>query len=614
MKQKYASIEQAAESGSKPFMQKRAGWLAVQAAMTVPALLAIGFAMAAPAANAAQPAAQGAEQYARGRILVMPRAGLSADEFAKVLAPHGGRGRKVGQSDLHIVDLPGNASEKAVIERLSKHPHIKFAELDRLVKSNFVPNDPYFGSEWHLNKVNAPAAWDLSQGGGVTIAILDSGVDGSHADLAAQMVPGYNFFDNNTNTSDVFGHGTAVAGVAAAASNNGTGVSGVAGQAKIMPIRVSDTAGSGYVSMIVQGITYAADHGARIANASFVGIAGMSSVQSAAQYMKNKGGLVFVSAGNNGVDENVAPTTTLIPVSATDEADNRTSWSSYGSFVALSAPGITWTTSRGGNYDQWMGTSFSSPLSAGVAALMMSAKPSLDGAQVEKLMYSTAVDLGAPGRDIYFGYGRVDAGAAVKAAAGTVIAVDTQAPSVSLSNLSASSTVSGVVPINVTATDNVGVVRVELKANGNTVGIDSTAPYAFSWDTSGAANGMANLIAYAYDAAGNIAASSAVSVNVANNMPPVQNDTTAPVVQIANPTSGRVNGNVTVSTSADDNGGVANIRQSLYIDGTLVANGTGSSLAYNWNSKKASKGTHVIKATAMDAAGNTSTTSVSVSN
>jgi hypothetical protein len=614
MKQKYASLRHAAESASRPVMRKRAGWLAIQAAINLPALLASGLALVTPSAGAAKPAAPGAEQYARGRILVMPRAGLSADEFAKVLAPHGGRGRKVGQSDLHIVDLPGNASEKAVIERLSKIPHVKFAELDRLVQSNFVPNDPYFGSEWHLNKVNAPAAWDLGQGGGVTIAILDSGVDGSHPDLAPHMVPGFNIFDNNTNTTDVFGHGTAVAGVAAAASNNGAGVAGVAGQAKIMPIRVSDTNGWAYISMITQGITYAADHGARIANASFVGIAGSASVQNAAQYMKNKGGLVFVSAGNNGVDENVTPTTTLIPVSATDESDNRTSWSSYGSFVALSAPGITYTTSRGGSYQQWMGTSFSSPLSAGVAALMMSAKPSLDAVQVEKLMYSTAVDLGAPGRDIYFGYGRVDAGAAVKAAAGTVIAVDAQAPSVAISNLAASSTVSGVVPVNANATDNVGVVRVELKVNGNTVAVDNAAPYAFSWDSAGVANGMASLVAYAYDAAGNVAASLPVSVNVANTVPVVKKDTTPPKLRIANPTSGKVNGNVTVSSSADDDSGAAGIQQFLYIDGTLVAKGSGSSLAYNWNSKKVAKGTHNIQATAMDAAGNTTTTSVSVNN
>ena len=614
MKQNHASKQHASRISAGPSAQKCRTRLVSQAAMTLPVLLAAALALPAPSASATPPVAAGVEQYARGRILVMPRAGLSSSEFAKVLAPHGGRGRKVGQSDLHVVDLPGNGSEKAVVERLLKNPHVKYAELDRLVSPNFVANDPYLGSEWHINKVNAPAAWDVTQGSGIIIAILDSGVDGTHPDLAAQMVPGFNFMDNNTNTADVNGHGTAVAGVAAASTNNGMGVAGVAGQARIMPVRIADANAYAYYSTIAQGITYAADHGARIANCSYGGVAGSAAIQSAAQYMKSKGGLVFVSAGNNGVDENILPTTTMIAVSATDETDNRTSWSSYGNFVSLAAPGITYTTSRGGNYDQWMGTSFSSPLAAGVAALMMAARPSLDSPQVEKLMFSTAVDIGAAGRDIYYGYGRVDAAAAVKAAAASVSTVDTQAPAVAISAPLGSSSVSGVVPVNVSATDNVGVARVELKVNGNTVAVDSAAPFAFSWDSAGVANGMASLVAYAYDAAGNVAASSAVSVNVANTVTLVQKDTSAPNVRIANPLSGKVAGNVTVSSSADDNSGPAGIRQSIYIDGVLVARASGSSLAYSWNTRKSAKGTHTIQAVAVDAAGNSSSTSVSVSN
>ncbi|MET0963188.1 MAG: S8 family serine peptidase [Noviherbaspirillum sp.] len=540
----------------------------------------------------------------------MPRAGLSAEEFARVLAPHGGRGRKVGQSNLHVVDLPGNGSEKAAVERLSRNPHIKYAELDRLVSPNVVTNDPYLGSQWALGKVGAGAAWELTQGGGITIAILDSGVDGSHPDLAAQMVPGFNFMDNNTDTADVNGHGTAVAGVAAAASNNALGVAGMAGQAKIMPLRIADANAYAYYSTIAQGITYAADHGARIANCSYGGVAGSASIQSAAQYMKGRGGLVFVSAGNNGVNENITPTTTMIAVSATDQSDNRTSWSSYGSFVSVAAPGMSYTTSRGGAYGQWSGTSFSSPLAAGVAALMMAARPSLDSAQLEKLLFSTAVDIGAAGRDIYYGYGRVDAHAAVSAAAGSVVAVDTQPPVVAISAPLGSSTVSGVVPVNVGATDNVGVTRVELKVNGATVAVDSAAPYALSWNSTGVANGMASLVAYAYDEAGNVAASSAVAVNVANSVTPLIRDTTAPRLKIANP----VSGNVAVSSSAEDDSGAVGITQSIHIDGKLVAKGKGSALAYNWNSRKGSKGAHTIQATAVDAAGNASSASVSVSN
>lgn len=614
MKQNDTTQQLAAKPGARSFVRKRSIDLVSQATFALPVLLAGALAMHAPLANATPPSSAGVEQYARGRILVMPHAGLSDDDFAKILAPHGGRGRKMGQSSLHVVDLSAHGSEKATIERLLKNPHIKYAELDRLVSPNFVANDPYLGSEWHLNKVGAPGAWDTTQGGGIIIAILDSGVDGTHPDLAAQMVPGFNFMDNNTNTADVNGHGTAVAGVAAAASNNGLGVAGVAGQAKIMPVRIADANAYAYYSTIAQGITYAADHGARIANCSYGGVAGSAAIQSAAQYMKSKGGLVFVSAGNNGVDENIAPTTTMIAVSATDETDNRTSWSSYGNFVSLAAPGITYTTSRGGNYDQWMGTSFSSPLAAGVAALMMAAKPTLDSVQIEKLLFATAADIGAAGRDIYYGYGRVDASAAVKAAAVSVLAVDTQAPVAAISAPLASSTVSGVVAVNVNATDNVGVARVELKVNGSTVAVDSAAPFAFSWDSAGVPNGMASLVVTAYDAAGNAGASSTVSVNVANNVALVQKDTSAPSVRIANPVSGKVSGSVTVSTSASDNSGAAGIRQSIYLDGVLVAKGTGASLAYSWNTRKSAQGTHTVQAIAVDAAGNSSSTSVSVSN
>lgn len=604
----------ARHKNSHSALRQRAIHLACQAAFLLPSMLVGAAALQAPAAIAAQPVANSAEQYARGRILVMPRAGLSEAEFAKALAPHGGRGKKIGQSDLHVVELPANASEKAVVERLNRHPHIKFAELDRLVKPNFVSNDPYMGSEWHLNKVGATTAWDTTQGAGVIIAILDSGVDGAHPDLAPQMVPGYNFYDNNTNTDDVNGHGTAVAGVAAAATNNALGVAGVAGQARIMPVRIADANAYAYYSTIAKGVTYAADNGARVVNCSYGGVAGSSTIQSAAQYLKNKGGLMFVSAGNNGINENITPTTTMIAVSATDENDYRTSWSSYGNFVSMAAPGITYTTSRGGYYDTWMGTSFSSPLTAGVAALMMAARPSLGSADIEKLMFSTAVDIGAAGRDIYYGYGRVNAAAAVQAVVNTTVAVDTQAPAVSISDPIAYASVTGVVPVSVNATDNIGVTRVELKVNGSTVAVDSAAPFAFSWDSAGVPNGMANLTAYAYDAAGNVAASSTVAVNVANGTTVVAKDTTPPSVKIANPVSGKVSGNVSVSSSAQDDSGSAGITQWIYIDGALVATGKGSSLAYNWNTRKASKGTHTIAVTARDAAGNSSTTSVSVMN
>jgi len=555
------------------------------------------------------------ESFARGRILVMSRAGLSERELAKTLSPHGGKGRRLGKSDLFIVDLPAQASEAAVAAQLTKHPQLKFAELDRRIAPALVTNDPYLGSQWHLSKIGAAAAWDGSQGNGTTIAILDTGVDGTHPDLAARMVAGWNFYDNNADASDTVGHGTAVAGAAAASSNNAQGVAGVAGQARIMPVRISDPSGYAYWSTVAQGLTWAADQGAKVANISFNGVASSLAVQNAAQYMKNKGGLVVVAAGNNGIDENLAPTSTMIAVSATDQNDLRTSWSSYGGFVAMSAPGQDiWTTTKGGGYQAWWGTSLASPVVAGVVAQMLSAKPTLSNLQQESLLYASATDLGTAGRDPYYGHGRVNAAAAVQASLATSPPADTQAPSASITSPSGGATVSAWVAVNASATDNVGVARVELRVNGSTVATDSSAPYGFSWDSNTVPNGIVNLVAQAFDAAGNSAGSATIAVNVANGTSIVA-DVTPPLLNLSNPTNGaKLSGNtVAVTVNATDNNGAAGITLTLFIDGAQVASGSGASLSYNWNIRKAAAGTHTIKAVAKDAAGNISTQSISVS-
>jgi len=560
-------------------------------------------AVASSVSLAAPPESAPPGSYVSGRVLVIPRPGLPDAEMAKIAATHGGRARRITSTGLYIVDLPSGVSEEATARALAGHPHVKSAELDRRIAPSLSANDPYLGSEWHITTMGAAAAWNLATGSGVTIAILDSGVDGSHPDLSGQMVAGWNFYDNTASTLDVYGHGTVVADGAAATLNNGIGVASVAGNARIMPLRVTDTSGYGYWSLVAQGLNYAADHGARVANVSFQGVAGSATVQSAAQYFRSKGGLVVVAAGNSGVNENITPTTTMIPVSATDSNDAIASWSSYGTFVAMSAPGVgIWSTAAGGGYGSYSGTSIASPLVAGTVALMMSANPALSNSQVESLLYSTATDLGASGRDIYYGYGRVNAAAAVQAAAGTTVVVaDKQPPTVSITAPAANASVTGLVAVNVSALDNVGVTKVVLAVNGATLASDLLAPYAFSWDSTTAANGTATLVATAYDAAGNVASSVPVAINVANSTQPVVSTLQ---VAIANPTAGSVTGTVQVQSHASDVSS-ATVSQALYIDGVLKASGTGLSLAYSWNTRKAAKGVHTIEATATDSLGGT---------
>jgi thermitase len=556
----------------------------------------------------------GAEEWARGRILLTPRAGLPAKALASILKEHDGKARKIGQSDLYVVELP-EYTEERTIARLARHPHLKFAELDHYVAPAFIPNDPYYPNGWHLPKINSPLAWVHSQGAGITIAILDSGVDSAHPDLAARMVAGWNFYDNNSNTSDVYGHGTKVAGAAAAITDNSTGVAGVAGQSKIMPIRITDTSGWGTWSGIANGLVWAADRGARVANISFLGVTSSSSARSSAQYMKDKGGLVVVSGGNTGKLESYMKTPTMIAVAATDANDNRANWSSYGDYIDLAAPGVgIWSTTNGGGYGAISGTSFSSPVTAGVIALMMSANSKIKNTDIEQTLFSTAKDLGTTGWDPYFGYGRVDAAAAVQGVAATAPIVDTEAPNVSILDPLSGATVSGLVPVDIEATDNVGVVRTELWVNNTSVAVDTSEPFAFTWDSNGAANGPASLIVYAFDGTGNVAASNIVDVTVDNQIVSIVADTEPPTVQLVNPVAGNVSGNVTITVNASDNSGAAGIALAIYVDEKLLTSGSGSTLSTNWNTRprNVKAGEHTITAVARDEAGNTSSTSVKV--
>ncbi|MHB8746496.1 MAG: S8 family peptidase [Gammaproteobacteria bacterium] len=560
--------------------------------------------------------------FGPGRIIVKTRRGVDDAHFAQFAARRGIQERgRMRAARMHLIDVPADQAE-VMAAQLRYDPEVEFAEVDRLVPAeDITANDPYFSNAWHLQTLGAPTAWAIAKGDGVIVAVLDSGVDGTHPDLKPQLVPGWNVRDNNSDTSDVYGHGTEVAGVVGAASNNGLGVTSIAWNTKIMPIRVSETNGSTYLSVLANGIVYAADHGAKIANCSFASVSGSPTIQNAANYMRSKGGLVVVAAGNSGGYVDTANSSSLISVSATDSNDNLTSWSSYGPYVDVSAPGEgIWSTTRGGGYAAVSGTSFSSPVVAAVLALMESANPALTNVQLESLLKSTAVDRGTPGYDIYYGYGRVSAAAAVAAArnygsTATATTSDTTAPSVSIASPT-SGTLSGTVTVSANASDSSGIARVDLYAGTALLGSASVAPYNVSWNTRTVANGLVSLKAYAYDKKGNKAASAAVSVNVAN-------DWVAPSLYIANPPGGStLKGTVAVFLWSSDIGhegdssrGIAQLSYS--VDGKVIAT-TSSNMMYAsyWNTLTLANGIHTFAANATDESGNltTKTLSIKISN
>jgi subtilisin family serine protease len=296
------------------------------------------------------------------------------------------------------------------------------------------PDDTYYSYQWYSPLIGEPKAWTYSTGSpSVTVAVLDDGVVSYTPDLAGRILPALSAVDGQapftdawlTNTTLNGGlncHGTWVASAVAMGINNGMGGAGV-GNFSILPIRIADTDLSASDSSIANGIRMAADNGAKVINISYYA-SDYSQLDSAAAYARSKGALTFIAAGNTDSYRSIADYSNLIFVSGTDENDQR--WtqgngvgSSYGSFVDLSAPAHNIlladpTTIHG--YGLNSGTSFAAPLAAGAAALAWSIDPSLTPDQVEQMLESTAVDLGDPGRDQIYGWGRIDIGAVAEAA------------------------------------------------------------------------------------------------------------------------------------------------------------------------------------------------------
>ncbi len=570
---------------------------------TPTALAAMLFALVVlPAAAVAQAPPQVDE------LLVGFHAGVSDADAEEGYKSHGAsKVEKLRGLNVHRVKVPPQSLD-AIERALAKRKDVKFVERNRRVSSDVSPNDPAFASQWHLTKVSAPQAWDVSQGtSAVVIAIVDSGVDPTHPDLAAKLLPGYNFVDNNTNTADLYGHGTSVAGVAAAVGNNGIGVAGLAWQSRILPVRVSDSTGIAYISAIAQGMTWAADNGAKVVNVSLGGVAGSPSMTSAAQYVLSKGGIVVASAGNCGCFDATAENQYVISVAATDQNDARWASSSQGNYVDISAPGVgIVTTARGGGTVTVQGTSFAAPLVAGVLALMRSANPQLSPTELKNLLFANTDDKGGAGWDSSFGFGRVNAYRAVAAAAASVPPPDTAPPTVAIGSPATGSAVNGSVTVGVTASDNTSVSAVDLYVNGNYFASDTAAPHSFLLDTTMLPNGAVSIQARATDPAGNVGQSVTISLNVSNIA-----DTIAPVVSITGITqSGSGNSKqATISVSAVDN--VAITKVELLVDNKLQATKTAPPFSFSVSLRSFSTGTHAVRAKGYDAAGNVGTSAQS---
>lgn len=460
-----------------------------------------------------------AADFVPSRVLVKP---VDSANETNVQASFRALGaREVGripQINVRILQVPAKA-EAQVIAALSKNPNIEFAELDYIATANLTPNDPlYTSNQWHLPSISTPTAWDTTTGSTSTVlAIVDTGVQANHPDLVGRCLPGRDFVNNDLDASDDEGHGTGTAGAAAATGNNGIGMAGVTWGSRILPVKVLDATGSGSYSAIASGINYSADQGAQVINLSLGGTLSSSTLQNAVNYAWNKGALIIAAAGNNGTSQTVYPAAcnNVVAVSAINPANVITSWSSYGSFVDLCAPGENIGTLQpdffpGGGYVTVSGTSFSSPITAGVACLALAVNPSLKNYHLVSLLTRNADDLGAVGRDSYYGSGKVNAARVVAAAP----LVDTVVPTTTVTNPLNGSSIAGLrsVTISVVSSDNRAVTRAEIYINGRLTASSASGTFNYTWSTSNLKAGTYQLQSRAYDAEGNIGSSAVVSV------------------------------------------------------------------------------------------------------
>lgn len=317
--------------------------------------------------------------------------------------------------DLRVVKVrtPGLRSFTAI----EKEEWLDYVEPTYNISAEFIPNDPFFNLQWGLTKIQAPAAWDITTGSpSVLVVIIDTGVDYHHPDLASNYVSGgYNWVNLDNNPMDDNGHGTHCAGIIAAKLNNNLGVAGLA-QVHFMAEKSLDFSGTGTTWEAAQAIVHAVDTGRssydRVVLCLSWGLYVNSSlIHDAIQYAYSEDCVIVGSAGNDGTNLPHYPSgyAEVVSVSATDINDNLYFMNNFGK-IDLSAPGVgIYSTTLGNGYEYMTGTSMAAAYASGLAALAWSRYPSYSGDQIRGLLQTTSDDLGSPGWDPYYGYGRINA-------------------------------------------------------------------------------------------------------------------------------------------------------------------------------------------------------------
>jgi len=391
-------------------------------------LLVLGPALASFASDTPPiPGVADAPPYVPGEILVKFRDGVSALHAAELHARLGGVPLPSnGWVDFDRVTIPEGRTVEAMVAAYASDPWVEYAEPNFIGKIAYVPNDPSYPLQWGPPCIGAESCWSHQQGNAsVIIAVIDTGCDMDHPDLAANVdkTLDWDFVNGDADATDDFGHGTHCCGIIAADIDNAIGIAGLA-QVKLLVVKSVDFLGLGTVADVVSGINYAVGNGARVLSLSLGFTTDSAALKQACDDAYANNVLVVAAAGNDGTNAKMYPAAyeSVVGVAALDDCATRASYSNWGwENVELAAPGTNiystlptyiWFTlyflGYSTSYDYMSGTSMACPHVAGVAGIYFSHRPDLTASKVRRHMRNHADDLGAPGRDEYFGWGRLD--------------------------------------------------------------------------------------------------------------------------------------------------------------------------------------------------------------
>lgn len=422
-----------------------------------------------------------------------------------------------------------SSREYAFVAAMKSKPRVKYVERNYIYTAVHIPNDPYWDDQWGMRIIQADSAWDIHKGkSSVIVAIIDTGIEYTHDDLSEHyMSLGYDWVNEDNDPMDDNGHGTHCAGIAGAIMDNSIGVVGVA-QVSLMAEKVLNAYGGGTADNIAQGIIHAAAAGAAVISISLGGPESIVLRKACSLAWSVFGSILVGAAGNSNTSTPLYPAAypEVIAVSATDRYDEKASYSNYGDWIELSAPGgdgedyHDWilSTYLDNNYTWLLGTSMATPHVSGLAALVWSYNYSLTNQQLREHLRNTADDLGDPSKDPYYGYGRINAYKALNELGPPGPPDDP--PTCSIVDPVDDQTINGVYRVNVNATDDKEVSLVELRIDrGSWIDItgnfDGTY-YYYDWDTTAVSDGSHTLVARATDNASQTTYASQVAVTVDN--------------------------------------------------------------------------------------------------